>query len=684
MRLLFSYSGDGWWPRISPTGTRVIFGGGGEPGVAPSLRIWTRDANLTSPPMPGRAGRFLADGTATFVRELDNYRAQRYTLDVNGGNHAIAIPTDDDPNLVGGNDFATGTGWASARVADMRLAVNNRVVPGVAARQVRARGEHLLVTEGNNEFFSIRPFSDPTQILWRSAVPPSAHFASLGARDIVAYGYESFFGVLNHPSIGEATGLPWRREGNALVVEAADGVLWGWSSGQRLDTGAGLVIGRRLNDPTNVVEVPFDGSGALDVLAAPDGFLVAGSSATGKLEVWLVRYEEAFGTPITLVRQATPAGTPLVGYAGYFFDFGRYGDYAGIPRNCTVIGRGLYAAGDGTLPTDVDDRIARAADSVGAIFLSAGDLDITLTHAIWDRVHGVWIHEPGDPASARAQTAAVKQAMQAMHLSPRPVIAVLTTEAALNPAYADVADWLAPEIYFKSPTSTWSEQLVVTGELIDLIQLHGCGVGGRPLILVPMCYDRQPSAWQTSALLLEPIQQACQAALAYARPGGVKGLWWFAYARPGGVKDHPLLLDWHRAQVQTTARPALPTPPTTPIPPQEPHVPNPDPLPGQAEFRDFTTFLHETCYQQELKRAGGLFESPDPANSRIFDPRAGDHVVVMDDAAFVWLGTYNQAFRDNLATPGGPHEAAKRIVREIIHNSDEAKRKRGETPGNPQ
>jgi hypothetical protein len=161
----------------------------------------------------------------------------------------------------------------------------------------------------------------------------------------------------------------------------------------------------------------------------------------------------------------------------------------------------------------------------------------------------------------------------------------------------------------------------------------------------------------------------------------LRGWWWFAFARPGGVKDYPALQDWHRAQVQVTTRPPLSKPPVPTPPPKDPHM---DPIPGQAEFRDFTIFLHEVCYQQELQRVGGLFESPDPHNSRIFDPRAGDHVVVMDDGAFVWLGEYNQAFRANLSTPGGPHEAAKAHVRTMIHNSDEARQKRGETTGHPQ
>lgn len=108
-----------------------------------------------------------------------------------------------------------------------------------------------------------------------------------------------------------------------------------------------------------------------------------------------------------------------------------------------------------------------------------------------------------------------------------------------------------------------------------------------------------------------------------------------------------------------------------------------EPLPGQAEIEDLMIFLHEVCYQGELFRAGGLYESPDPQNSRIFDPRVDGRAVVMDNAAFRWVGEYIQAFRAHLTTPGGPHEAAKAHIRRLIHDSDEARVKRGETTTPP-
>jgi hypothetical protein len=199
-----------------------------------------------------------------------------------------------------------------------------------------------------------------------------------------------------------------------------------------------------------------------------------------------------------------------------------------------------------------------------------------------------------------------------------------------------------------------------------------------PLFLCVQAFDRAKASWRNALPQLEAIQQAANEAVAR---GQVLGLLWFAYARPGGVRAYPRLGLWHAAQIRATLPPPLPVDPQPD--PEEPEMPADMPLPGQAEFEDLMIFLHEVCYRGELQRAGGLYESPDPMNSSIYDPRKPRGEVVMDQAAFRWLGEYVQAWKANLSTPGGPHEAAKAHIRHQIHNSHEARTKRGETPTTP-
>lgn len=374
---------------------------------------------------------------------------------------------------------------------------------------------------------------------------------------------------------------------------------------------------------------------------------------------------------------------------GYFYERGRPGTFH-PQRNCTATGVHLWDGdfdGDGRQerPADIEQQIASAIDDAGLAFVSARPEDFAspAVRARWSKVLGVWTHEPDDAGMARAWVDDARAAMTAAGLPQRPVITILVEEQAANPAFAGIGDAIAPEIYFERPEPTYEQQLAVARARIEEV----CrALAPSPLYLCIQAFDRIAGGtqWQQAPWALEALQQAGNEALARAQ---VKGLWWFAYGRQGGVKDYPQLERWHVAQLAVTPSPSpIVDPPKPTKPPQEKPVSDITqvPKPGQAEYEDLMVFLHEVCYQGELKRAGGLFESPSPQTDRIFDARKPRGEVVMDQAAFRWVGEYTQAWFANLATPGGPHEAAKAHIRRIIHDSDEARQKRGETSTNPQ
>ncbi len=362
---------------------------------------------------------------------------------------------------------------------------------------------------------------------------------------------------------------------------------------------------------------------------------------------------------------------------GYFFGKrSKFGTFD-VKENCAVLPLDAWQDSNGSLPSGVGLQILDSLRECGVGVIS----NTAIKYAIpeWKRVIGVfsgrqegnvWAHEPSSREEAAAWAAEAREEIAQRGLPRRPVITILREDRTKDRQFVGVSEVLAPEIYFTEPQLTFELQLATARTCIAEVCT---ALAPAKLYLVVQAYDRNLARWKNSPWALEAIQQAANEALAL---GQVLGLFWFAYSRPGGVLAYPRLVKWHEAQLALTPNlvPIVDPKPPAPKPPAE----KPMILPGQAEFEDLMIFLHEVCYQGELKRVSGLYESPDPQNSRIRDPRRPD--VVMDNAAFRWLGEYNVRFQNNLTTPGGPHEAAKREIRQLIHDSDEARRKRGEDP----
>jgi hypothetical protein len=101
-------------------------------------------------------------------------------------------------------------------------------------------------------------------------------------------------------------------------------------------------------------------------------------------------------------------------------------------------------------------------------------------------------------------------------------------------------------------------------------------------------------------------------------------------------------------------------------------------LPNDAQMLNAFRRIHIEGYRGELMRLGGIFETPD-LSSDIYDPRVPDKGSRIDDYSLaVWSGRYTRYF---VTAPAGQdrHEYAIRAVIADLHNSDEARAKRGET-----
>jgi hypothetical protein len=215
-------------------------------------------------------------------------------------------------------------------------------------------------------------------------------------------------------------------------------------------------------------------------------------------------------------------------------------------------------------PPDIDAKICAAIDAAGRCFLAWPDVTRKGVRARWERILGVWSHEPGSPDEARAEVENARALMAGAGLPQRPVVTVLSPHNAADSRYAGIGDLLAPELYLDEPSATYDRQLEATSRRIAEIL---SALRPSPLIVIVQSFDRADADWVDRPWALEAIQQAANEAIVQPR---IAGLWWFAYARPGGVTTYPKLEAWHAAQVAVTPPPPNPVDPVDPPDPEEP------------------------------------------------------------------------------------------------------------------
>lgn len=120
-----------------------------------------------------------------------------------------------------------------------------------------------------------------------------------------------------------------------------------------------------------------------------------------------------------------------------------------------------------------------------------------------------------------------------------------------------------------------------------------------------------------------------------------------------------------------------------PVPePEPPQEPEPMQLPTDEQMVNAMRRIHVEGYIGELQRSGGIFDSPSPQDAVITDIRRPG-VYIDDYSLSVWTGRYVRFFADVTGTNVDRHEFAIRAVLRLLHDSDEARQKRGERPTPP-
>jgi hypothetical protein len=118
---------------------------------------------------------------------------------------------------------------------------------------------------------------------------------------------------------------------------------------------------------------------------------------------------------------------------------------------------------------------------------------------------------------------------------------------------------------------------------------------------------------------------------------------------------------------------------TEPTPPPD-LEPDDMPLPNDEQMVNAMRRIHVEGYMGELRRAGGIFDTPGGGSVISNDSRTysdGSVVEIDDFSLSVWTGRYVRYFSQQT---DDHHERAIRAVLNDLHNSDEARQKRGEQP----
>jgi hypothetical protein len=152
---------------------------------------------------------------------------------------------------------------------------------------------------------------------------------------------------------------------------------------------------------------------------------------------------------------------------------------------------------------------------------------------------------------------------------------------------------------------------------------------------------------------------------------------------PWGDPSMDVMIDHAENGPQPPSAPLPFVPCPRPLAAEPPPIEEPDVmlLPNDEQMVNAMRRLHIEGYMGELMRAGGIFESPNPEASQIRDERPTAQGVVIDDFSLsVWTGRYVTYFTQQT---DDHHERAIRAVLTDLHNSDEARQKRGEQPVQP-
>lgn len=313
---IFSFRGDGWWPKLSADGQYIAFGGGGIPSedVPPMVSVFHIQTGRRVLHQAGRAIHWMGPLEVCWLVNDGPMRDVMWGAQIVSPDMAVVVRTPYDPLLVAANDFsASDAHWASWLAEGQRLVVDGVIVPG-RYRGVDMSGRYLLTVHVDRNRFSVfrDVYRDGAE--WRSyPLPERANSWTVSREGYIGYGYywPSHVITPNGRDIN-ITAAEWGQESVPLIVHV-DSAAWAWTHTVRPSDSVSIMCGRPLPDrdvapgESPCIQIDDFPADSFDAVCVDERWIVAGFSGTGALAVHVVSLNQ----PRQVVRDgSSPPPTP--------------------------------------------------------------------------------------------------------------------------------------------------------------------------------------------------------------------------------------------------------------------------------------------------------------------------------------------------------------------------------------
>lgn len=527
---------NGWWPRLSPDGTKVVYGN-----ADIFVQDLTSGRELLRRTDPGFKTAFWGDNSTLQVFWEHSGLWDRWEIKLDG----IPFAEERTKGLTAAFFDARDGHWAANAPWAHTYYDGPVYAPAAGGHGVKVAGPYLLQLRPDN---TLQRWDTRTGQASTFVPVVGAHEYTVSPEGWVGYGKSGPAHVITPMGADvDVTATPWQTESVPHCVLAAL-VTWVWTATTRPSDGAPLVLGRPVGDSTCIVlEMP--GEAHLSVVYDDGRFIVAGCDAVGRM---MVRDVSMLTARVRLEPSCAPYPKPM--YFGHFFAFSDrpdYGDSPNYPQNCSVV---------------VEPEAAVRAARLMPVIVTPNCFEALAREHLSSKVLAIYMASEEAGGGATVAERLAQESRRAWfdanpHLSTgKPVLWYVT------PGEAELPDWhvppsvgiVAPEFYFGSRASPgdYSADFARMREL--LWRKLGFWMGklgtAKPWMPVFQAFDRSRTDVDIKALAA--IQPHFLRKLVdvdpriKALPPAVGALF-FAVNRPGGTRRYPELAAWHTAMFQS-------------------------------------------------------------------------------------------------------------------------------------